>query len=646
MPTLPMSAPLHDIGKDGSADHVLLKPGQKALVLEADMTNRTAQSDKAYFDVFKPDGLALPDPMPMIALTRDETLTPELHPGMTERMAYVWPLAGDAAVPASLSFGITAEIFKPLVQSLPARDGHLADRRCAGNRLMNIRVLGNLAILCATVALAVAIADIGGVWSLDQVTAALSDLAEQTLALCTAHLLRAGHDSGELRLPFPADPNRACGFVVLGMGKLGARELNYSSDIDLILLQDPDSGVYHGEAARAFYTRLSRDLVTLMEARDADGYVFRMDLRLRPDPAATPPCIGLPTAIAYYESMGQNWERAAMLKARPVAGDLALGHTFLEAIRPFIWRRHLDFAAVADIYAMKRRIDAHKGTALDTGLDPAARIAGHDVKLGEGGIREIEFIAQTLQLVWGGRDPGLRTRRTLEALRLLVRAGHLPARTAAGLARSYRFLRQVEHRVQMVADRQTHALPERPEQLAAFALFMGFADAAGFADALLRHLGRVQAGYSSWFKDIPGDEPDAGVLDFGVTDAPPATLERLAALGFTNSDAIVKAVRAWQSGRIRALRSQRSQDLMRQILPRLLAALARQSQPDSAFARFDEFLARLPAGVQLLSLIERNPALLGRIAAILGAGPSLADHLARTPSALEGLLVPEGVGDP
>jgi glutamate-ammonia-ligase adenylyltransferase len=496
------------------------------------------------------------------------------------------------------------------------------------------------------VALTVAVADIGGLWRLDQVTAALSDLAEQTLCLCTAHLLRAGHDRGELRLPHPGAPNRESGFTVLGMGKLGARELNYSSDIDLILLQDPESGVYHGEAARAFYTRMSRDLVTLMEARDADGYVFRTDLRLRPDPAATPPCISLPTAIAYYESMGQNWERAAMLKARPVAGDIALGHAFLEAIRPFIWRRHLDFAAVADIHAMKRRIDAHKGTALDQGLDPAARIAGHDVKLGEGGIREIEFLAQTLQLVWGGRDPGLRTRRTLEALRLLVKAGHVPARTAAGLARSYRFLRQVEHRLQMVADRQTHSLPERPEQLAAFALFMGFADAAAFADALLRHLGRVQAGYGAWFRDVPGEAEDAGALDFGAIEAPAATLQRLAALGFGNADAIVKAVRAWQSGRIRALRSPRSQELMQQILPRLLAALARQSQPDSAFARFEEFLARLPAGVQLLSLIERNPALLGRIAAILGAGPSLADHLARTPSALEGLLVPDGTPDP
>ena len=567
--------------------------------------------------------------------------------GRPEVAAMLRGLGGNAPYLADLALREVATL-RLLIRSGPDAAVAAAMRRVATARptAPRAQVAGIVRGAKRAVALAVAVADIGGLWSLDQVTAALSDLAEQTLCLCTAHLLRAGHEAGELRLPHPGEPNRGCGFTVLGMGKLGARELNYSSDIDLILLHDPDAGVYHGDAARAFYTRLSRDLVTLMEARDADGYVFRTDLRLRPDPAATPPCISLPTAISYYESMGQNWERAAMLKARPVAGDIALGHAFLEAIRPFIWRRHLDFAAVSDIHAMKRRIDAHKGTALDTGLGPAARIAGHDVKLGEGGIREIEFLAQTLQLVWGGRDPGLRTRRTLEALRLLVRAGHVPARTAAGLARSYRFLRQVEHRLQMVADRQTHSLPERAEQLAAFALFMGFADAQDFADTLLRHMGRVQAGYSSWFKDVPGDEPDIGAMDFGVTEAPPETLQRLAALGFAQADTIVKAVRAWQSGRIRALRSQRSQELMGQILPRLLTALSRQPQPDSAFARLDEFLTRLPAGVQLLSLIERNPALLGRIAAILGAGPSLADHLARTPSALEGLLAPEGVGDP
>lgn len=502
------------------------------------------------------------------------------------------------------------------------------------------------------VALSVALADIGGLWNLDRVTAALSGLAEVTLGLSVAHLLRAAHDAGELCLPDRASPTQDCGFTVLGMGKLGARELNYSSDIDIILIHDPGAEVYHGDAPVAFYTRMARALVTLMEARDSDGYVFRTDLRLRPDPAATPPCIALPAAIAYYESMGQNWERAAMLKARPVAGDIALGHGFLEAIRPFIWRRHLDFAAVADIHAMKRRIDGHRldkqanhrdqgHEGVETG--PEARIAGYNVKLGQGGIREIEFLAQTLQLVWGGRDPSLRVLRTLEALRLLVRAGHVPRRTAGELASAYRFLRRVEHRLQMVHDRQTHSLHERADQMAAFAVFMGYADATAFATVLLRHMARVRAGYGAVFEQIPELAPAAAglMLDFrGVGDPPPETTASLAGLGFKEIDRIVAAVRAWKAGRVRALRSLRAQELMDQVLPALLAALARQAQPDAAFARWDSFLARLPAGVQLLSLFQRNPLLLDRVAGVLGAAPLLADYLARTPAALEGLLDP------
>ena len=300
--------------------------------------------------------------------------------------------------------------------------------------LPHARLAATLRAAKRVVALVTALADLGQLWDLIQVTEALSDLAEAALHAAVAHLLRAGHAAGELRLPFPDTPERASGFVVLGMGKLGARELNYSSDIDLILLHDPESGVYHGDSPGAFYTRMARGLVSLMEARDTGGYVFRTDLRLRPDPPATPPCIALPAAIAYYESMGQNWERAAMLKARPVAGDLALGAEFLDAIRPFVWRRYLDFAALADIHAMKRRIDTHKGTGLGTQEDAPARIAGHNVKLGQGGIREIEFLTQTLQLVWGGHDPALRSQRTLDALALLARAGHLPRATAVELA--------------------------------------------------------------------------------------------------------------------------------------------------------------------------------------------------------------------
>ncbi len=382
-----------------------------------------------------------------------------------------------------------------------------------------------------------------------------------------------------------------------------------------------------------------------MEARDADGYVFRTDLRLRPDPAVTPPAVALPAAITYYESMGQNWERAAMIKARPVAGDLALGSAFLEAIRSFVWRRGLDFAAVADIHAMKRRIDQHKGGALADAVDPLARIAGHNVKLGEGGIREIEFLAQTLQLVWGGRDPALRVPTTLGALRMLVRAGHVPRSAARELGAAYRFLRRVEHRLQMTADRQVHELPQRPAELARFATFMGYDEAGEFAAQLLYHLHQVRARYVEVFELVPDllAPAEGGLeLDFSGVDAvPEATDMTLRALGFGNLERIVAAVRGWQAGHVRALRSARARELLAQLLPRVLAALARQPQPDTVFNRFDAFLARQPAGVQLLSLFQRNPGLIDRIAAVLGAAPSLADHLASHPAAFDGLLSPE-----
>ncbi len=501
------------------------------------------------------------------------------------------------------------------------------------------QIVGALRQAKRQVALVTAIADIAGTWGQARITAVLSDLAEATLRLAVDHLIRAAHQAGEIVLPDPARPAHGCGLTVLGMGKLGARELNYSSDIDLVLLFDPAAQPDRAEKLRAVFTRVARALVTMMEARDADGYVFRTDLRLRPDPAATPPAVALPAAIAYYESMGQNWERAAMIKARPVAGDLAVGAAFLAAIRPFIWRRGLDFAAIADIHAMKRRINQHRGVGLPIG---PAGLAGFDLKLGQGGIREIEFAAQTLQLVWGGRDPTLRDPTTLGALRRLSRAGHLSRRACAELTVAYRVLRRAEHRLQMVADRQTHALPARPDELARFAIFMGCADPDALAQYLLRHMDRVRARYAEVFEDVPDPPSSIPPLDLAGMDEPPATVEALRALGFRNMAGMIATLRGWQAGRLRALRSTRSRELMDAVLPALLAALGAQSDPDAAFARFDALLSRLPTGVGLLSMVHRNPALLGRIAAVLGAAPSLADHLAQVPTALEGLLTPAG----
>ncbi|MFC0388767.1 bifunctional [glutamine synthetase] adenylyltransferase/[glutamine synthetase]-adenylyl-L-tyrosine phosphorylase [Muricoccus vinaceus] len=495
-------------------------------------------------------------------------------------------------------------------------------------------------------ALIIAAADLTGEWSLDQVTGALSTLAETSIDLACAHLLREAAGRGEITLPHGAkrDPraaSRGSGLVVLAMGKLGGRELNYSSDVDLMVLFDPAAAT-DPDGAQATYVRLARDLVRLLEERTAEGYVFRTDLRLRPDPAATPLAVSIQAAIAYYESFGQNWERAAMLKARPVAGDRALGDQLLAEIRPFVWRRHLDFAMIADIHSIKRQIHAVHGTKRGAGSEIA--VAGHDVKLGRGGIREIEFTAQVAQLIWGGRDPTLRDPTTLGALVALAAAGRMDRRAAAELADAYVFLRDVEHRLQMVADRQTHRLPEDEDGLARIASFMGFDDTGSFASVLTGHLRRVAGQYSRQFESEPslslpaGEGFEGGNLVFTGPENDPATLETLATMDYANPGGISAMVRAWHHGHRRGTRSARARELLTALMPALLAAFARQPEPDAALARFDALLERLPAGVQVLSLLHRNPALLDRVAGVLGAAPALADHLARDASALEGLL--------
>ena len=498
------------------------------------------------------------------------------------------------------------------------------------------------AVLAATlrrakrrVGLASAIADIGGAWPLERVTGALSTLAEVALDAAVAFSLRSAQDRGLLHLPGGRRMLAECGFTVLGMGKLGARELNYSSDIDLIVLYDPARHPAQQEGLGAVFTRVIRDVCTLMEARDADGYVFRTDLRLRPDPGATPPAMALPAALAYYESMGENWERAAMIKARPVAGDRALGEQFLGDIRPFVWRRHLDFAAVADIRAMKQRMDDHHATALADAADPVTRILGHDVKLGQGGIRGVEFAVQTMQLVWGGRNPALRVPTTVGALQALVAAGHLEAKAAGRLQTAYGFLRRVEHRLQMVADRQTHCLPGDVAGMERFAHFMGYDTGLAFATALLAQMELVRS-------------QDAALFDSPDRAAPAAlTPDVLRALGFADPERVFATVATWRAGGLRAFRSDRARHLLEAVLPGLLRALAGQREPDAAFMRADSLFGRLNGGVHVLSLLHRQPPLLERIASILGAAPFLADHLAQIPAALEGLLTPgDELSDP
>lgn len=480
-------------------------------------------------------------------------------------------------------------------------------------------------------ALAIGAADIANVWPLEQVTGALSDFACAALQASCRHLLRGLHEAGELALPNPEDPETDSGLIILGMGKLGARELNYSSDIDLIVLFDQDTVPHTGDGGlQHLFTRLARNLVALMDERTGDGYVFRTDLRLRPDPGATPPAISVLAAEVYYESVGQNWERAAMVKARPVAGDAQAGLAFLDILRPFMWRRSLDFAAIQDIQSIKRQINAHRGGA-------QIAVAGHNIKLGRGGIREIEFYAQTQQLIWGGRDPDLRVRGTIEAITRLTAAGHVTPAALEDLTQAYGFHRRLEHRLQMRDDRQTHELPDDVEGLLKLSVFLGYETVDGFTDDLLTELRMVAKHYAALFED-EGDLAGTGNLVFTGPEDDPDTLKNLAEMGFVEPASISTTVRVWHSGRYRAVRSPRARELLTELVPTLLEALAASPNPDLAFRRFDAFLQGLPAGIQLFSLFMANPGLFDFVAEIMGAAPNLASWLSRYPILLDGVL--------
>jgi glutamate-ammonia-ligase adenylyltransferase len=493
------------------------------------------------------------------------------------------------------------------------------------------RLMQLLRVARRRVALTVALADLSGQWPLETVTGQLSRFADAALSVAVDHLLSRAAAAGEIELADPEWPSAGSGLIVLGMGKLGACELNYSSDIDLIILYDPLAVAYRGRRSlQDFFVRLARGLVRILEDRTADGYVFRTDLRLRPDPASTPLALSVLAAETYYEGMGQNWERAAMIKARPVAGDRDAGRAFLGQLKPFIWRKHLDFAAIQDIHSIKRQIHAVRGHR-------ELAVGGHNIKLGRGGIREIEFFAQTQQLIWGGRDSSLRQPGTVAAIRAMVAAGRVAPAAAEELIESYRFLRTVEHRLQMVEDRQTQTLPPEGPELDALAAFLGYERTADFATALMLRLGRVQDHYADLFEESPS-LGGPGSLVFTGADNDPETVRTLQGMGFADGAAVSAVVRGWHHGRYRAMRSARARELLTELMPRLLQALAGTRQPDTAFAKFDEFLAGLPAGVQLFSLLAANPGLLDLLAEILGGAPQLAQHLSRNPDLLEAVL--------
>lgn len=450
------------------------------------------------------------------------------------------------------------------------------------------------------VALLAALADLGGAWSLEQVTGALTDLADMacdvTLGAAIAEQVRRG------KLP-----DHDVGLFVLAMGKMGAHELNYSSDIDLICLFDETRHAPQDHAAiRKACVKAVQDMSGALNDLTGDGYVFRTDLRLRPDPSVTPVVVSTGAAERYYESVGRTWERGAYIKARPCAGDIAAGEAFLRELRPFVWRRHLDFAAVQDAHDMRLAIRAHKGTG------GPITLPGHNMKLGRGGIREIEFFTQTRQLISGGRDESLRVRGTLDGLARLASSGWIESAQAARLSGHYRFARTVEHRVQMVRDAQTHNLPQTEDGFERLAAMMDCTRSALERD-LHDRLSAVHHETEGFF--APATPQPAATTDFEIDEATKAR---------------------WRS--YPALRSERSVALFARIEPILLGRLGAATKPQEALTAFDGFLSGLPAGVQLFSLFEANPQLVDLLVDIVSTSPALAQYLSRNAGVLDAVI--------
>jgi glutamate-ammonia-ligase adenylyltransferase len=454
------------------------------------------------------------------------------------------------------------------------------------------------------IALLSALADLGGVWPLEQVTGALTDLADRAVDISLNRLVADEIRRGKIPGATPDDAATAAGMVVFAMGKMGARELNYSSDIDLICLFD-ESQHADPALARAAFIRVTRKMAALVGDRTSEGYVFRTDLRLRPDAAVTPVCLSFAAAESYYESVGRTWERAAWIKARPCAGDIAAGEKFLKTLTPFVWRKHLDFAAIQDAHDMRLRIRDHRG------LHGPIVVEGHNMKLGVGGIREIEFFTQTRQLIAGGRDPDLRGRQTVPSLLALAEKGWIPQAHARDLITLYRAHREVEHRLQMVQDQQIHDMPTTPEGVARIAAFCGQTD-PDFRTQLIDRLQRTDHLTEGFFA--------------------PAEVEETPDLSDTARD----IVSGWDA--YPALRSERAGTIFRRVRPGLLKRLQRAANPDEALIAFDGFLAGLPAGVQIFSLFEANPQLIDLIVDIAATSPALALYLSRNAGVLDGVL--------
>ena len=487
--------------------------------------------------------------------------------------------------------------------------------------------------------LLIAITEITKIWDIETTTHKLSVFADLCTKKACEFLMKDYHIKQVIELKDVQKPLENSGLVIIALGKLGSNELNYSSDIDLSVFYEDEKLKYLGRQTLAqFYIQFAQELTKILSERTADGYVFRVDMRLRPDPGANPLAVSLKKAEKYYFTVGQNWERAAMIKQRFVCGDIKSGKIFEEFMNRNVFRKTLDFETIEDIHSIKRQIDTKQGVHPNN-------LYGYNVKLGRGGIREIEFYAQTQQLIWGGRKKTLQKKKTIDALFALAKEGEINEQIAKELKDSYLFLRMVEHRLQMINDEQTHTLPKEKDELEHIAVFCGFKNTDEFLSALHKKISVVRNHYSKLFETSPSlasDLPEAsGSLIFTGTENHPDTLDTLKKMGFDEPDRVSDIVRGWHHGRYEVTHKKRARAELTKLMPLLFVAFAKSPDPDNAFSHFDEFLSKLPETSQIFSMLYIRPNILELLAEVFGGYPEIAATLSKNPTLIEYVLEPE-----
>ena len=419
------------------------------------------------------------------------------------------------------------------------------------------------------------------------------------------------------------------GWFILALGKLGSGELNYSSDIDLIVITLPHL-MDDEDQDSAEYIRMTRRLVSMLSKPTADGIGWRVDLRLRPDPGATPVAIRSDAALSYYESMARTWERAAFIRSRVIAGNRDEGEAFLKSIQPFVWRRYLDFNVLEDMRIMLRREQR------------SDNLLGYHIKNGLGGIRSVEFFVHVHQLIAGGREPALRLGPTADALTALAENGWIGQAESKRLITAYKTWRRLEHRLQMIGDAQTHQLPRAEEQMQSMAGFCGHDDVDDFRRAIIALSDQVIKDTSGLMEKIGpshhnDDEALCSWLQGHETD-PDAITATLGEMGFQEPGNMIPLCEGWMAGRIAVTRSDRARSIMVRLLPQLFRQFARHDNPDASFSHFARLLERLPAGVHLLTMLESSTALAEMIITVFDTAPRLADELVRHPEVVDSLM--------